>query len=117
MSMGIEKIAAILMAVNAATADGRIKWESDIFSSAEFVTYTRRNKITLRRTQSGPFDEWDYHLGICRPTDNKPLEEFSDLDIKKYVPDALLIFENLYKTAKWQALGLDLEINNILQDL
>lgn len=117
MDISMEKIASILIAVSAATENGKLVWASDIYGSADFYACTARNRITLRRMQSGPFDDWDYYLGVCKLTETTPMEEFSDLEVKKHIPDAYSIFENLYQQAKWQSIGLDLEINNILQDL
>lgn len=117
LDLGLNLGGLIIEAAHNATEQGRLIWGTDIYGLAEFNASTLRNKLTLRRVKSGPFDEWYYYFGICRIGEFEPIEEFSDLDLKDCMPKSYTTMENLYKLARWQANGLDEEINNILFDL
>ena len=102
------------------TDEQKISWEQavdeDVYQTA-FPNYTVQLGYKESSTQ---FGDIDYFIRIL-DEDNKIVEEATDVDLHNELVNEDMntykVMENLYKSARRQAMGVDKEINSILSEL
>jgi hypothetical protein len=102
------------------TDEQKISWEQavdeDVYQTA-FPNYTVQLGYKESSTQ---FGDIDYFIRIL-DEDNKIVEEATDVDLHNELVNEDMntykVMENLYKSARRQAMGVDKAINSILSEL
>ena len=102
------------------TDEKKISWEQavdeDVYQTA-FPNYTVQLGYKESSTQ---FGDIDYFIRIL-DEDNKIVEEATDVDLHNELVNEGMntykVMENLYKSARRQAMGVDKAINSILSEL
>jgi hypothetical protein len=116
--MAETRLVKLIRLLQQRTNDQKIFWEQTVEENTYQVAFPNYIlQIGYRMKSENPFtDEIDYFIRIL-DENNKIIEEATDDDLKPELGNAYQIMDNLHRSARRQAMGVDKAIDSILSDL
>ena len=111
------RLGKLIQLLHQRTDEKKIVWEQTIDEDVYQVAFPRYIiQIGYKSVTRGFEEETDYFIRILNE-DNKTIEEATDIDLESELENAYKTMENLHRSARRQAMGVDKALDSILSNL